>query len=228
MTTSLAKRLLTLFSLLRHRSDLKFVDYSTGTGELPTVVDQIHWDGRIPEDFRSFAREVSSLVCTYTGPARPDGEPISGGINLDMKAGPGQLDKPEWVPEVDGVAPPVDLWLFCDVPDDWNGESTNLALTPGGAVMLYVYDNPRFMGSFTEYLTLGARRGFVSYWPNLNPYLRNTPADSLATLRAHSLDEKTPKEDILSRLRKFGIDEARAQDLWDFIGSDLTLYFQRT
>lgn len=227
MTTSLAQRVLSLFSLLRHRSDLKFTDYSTGSGELPTVMDQVHWDARIPEDFRAFAREVSSLVCTYRGPARQDGELISGGINLTLSAGPGELDKPEWVPAVDGKEPEVDLWLFCDVPDDWNGESTNLALLPDGAAMLYVYDNPRWMGSFTEYLTLGARRGFVSYWPNVNQYLRNTPADNLATLRAHSIDEKTPKDDILKRLHKFGIDETRAQDLWDWIGSDLTLYFQR-
>ncbi len=226
MQTSLAQRVLTLFSLLRQRSDVSFIDYSTGSGELPTLVDQVHWDPRIGEDFRALAREVSRLLFTYQGPKGPDGEPISGGINLSLDVGPAELYEPEWVPEVNGEAPKVEKWIFCDVPDDWNGESTNLALLPDRSEFLYVYDNPRWMGSLTDYLTLGARRGFVSYWPNITANVRNTPADSLAVLRKHSLDEQTPKEDILLRLHKFGIDEARARDLWDWLGSDLSLYFR--
>ncbi len=227
MQTSLAQRVLTLFSLLRQRTDFEFIDYSTGSGELPTVMDQVHWDPRIEADFRALAREVSHLLFTYQGPKRPDGEPITGGINLSLAVDPTELYEPDWVPEVNGEALKVEKWLFSDVPDDWNGESTNLALLPDRSEFLYVYDNPRWMGSLTDYLTLGARRGFVSYWPNIVPGLHNTPADSLATLRKHSLDDKTPKDDLLSRLRKRGVDEVRAQDLWDWLGSDLALYFQR-
>lgn len=227
MTTSLAERVLTLYFLLLDRADLQFRHHITRTNRQPAGGDQVDWDPRIPEDFRLFAREVSYLNYEYLGPEYADGEPIFGGINLSMSAGPGDLARPEWVPTIQGTAPPVDLWLFCDVPECWNGESTNLALLPDGAAMMYVFENPRWLGSLTDYLTLGARRGFVANWPNLNPALHNTPAERLAALRAHSLDEKTPQADVFARLRALGIDDVHAQDLWNWIGSDLTLYLRR-
>lgn len=227
MNTSLATRLRTLFSLLRQRSDLTFDSFTIGAAELPTVADQTSWDSRIPQDYREFVRELASFTCTYHGPVDSDGNRISGGVELSALAGPGELEKPEWVPAVDGVVPAVESWIFFDVPESWNGECTTFALLPDRSVLFYLYDNTARFDSLTEYLTVGAHRGFVSYWPGLNQQLHNTPAQQLAVLRAHSLPEATPLAEIQRRMHRAGVKEELAADLVDWLGSDLTLYFQR-
>ena len=227
MNTSLATRLRTLFSLLRQRADLKFDTFTIGTAELPSVADQTSWDLRIPDDFRRFSRELASFTCSYTGPKASDGTPLTGGVTLSALAGPGELEKPEWVPEVDGSVPAVESWILFDVPESWNGECTTFALLPDRSVLLHLYDHPARFESLTDYLTVGARRGFVSYWPGLTSQPPNTPAQQLAVLKAHSLPEETPLAEIHRRLHGAGVNPQVAAELVDWLGSDLTLYFQR-
>ncbi|MBL9044604.1 MAG: hypothetical protein JNM83_23535 [Myxococcales bacterium] len=228
MTTSLALRLRTLFSLLRQRADLHFDQFTTGSGEVPSVMDQIHWDARIPDDLRQFSRELPTLTCSYQGKGLTHEEsPISGGIELTTLAGPGELSKPEWVPAVDGAVPSVDSWIFLDVPECWNGECTTFALLPDRSELLYLYENTTRFASLTDYLTLGAKRAFVAYWPELNAQLGNTPAQQLAVLRQHSLPEGTSEGVLHKRLRSAGLSDELASDLQEWLGSDLTLYFTR-
>ena len=227
MNTSLATRLRTLFSLLRQRADLTFDTFTIGAAELPSVADQTGWDLRIPDDFRQFARELASITCSYTGPTSSDGTPITGGVALSALAGPGELEKPEWVPEVNGSVPAVESWIFFDVPESWNGECTTFALLPDRSVLLYLYDHTASFESLTDYLTVGARRGFVSYWPNLDSQLRNTPYQQFAALKSHSLPAETPLAEILRRLHGAGVNQQIAADLVAWLGSDLSLYFQR-
>lgn len=76
------------------------------------------------------------------------------------------------------------------------------------------------MGSLRDYLTHGARRGFVWYWQLPGSW---EAEDLLSRLRALSLPVETPVPEVLAALERRGATAAQARALYDWLGVDVLL-----
>lgn len=105
--------------------------------------------------------------------------------------------------------------------------STMLSHDPGESETdaLLVFDDANDcerhpMGTSEEYLTQGARRGFVWYWPKLEYWEAN---DFVAKLFKGSIPRTSPEAAIRSALVARGLDAAEADSMWRWLGRDAVL-----
>ena len=105
--------------------------------------------------------------------------------------------------------------------------STMLSYDPGQSESkaMLVFDDANDverhpMGTVESYLTDGARRGFVWYWPKLDYWEAN---DYVARLFKKSIPRTTPGPAIRAGLMARGIDAAEAEAIWRWLGRDAVL-----
>ncbi len=105
--------------------------------------------------------------------------------------------------------------------------STMLSHDPGESETdaLLVFDDANDcerhpMGTSEEYLTQGARRGFVWYWPKLEYWEAN---DFVAKLFKGSIPRTSTEAAIRSGLVARGLDAAEADSMWRWLGRDAVL-----
>lgn len=95
------------------------------------------------------------------------------------------------------------------------------------AVLVFddVDDGKRYpMGTVEEYLTLGARRGFVGYWPKPEHREAN---DLVARLFERSVPRDTPEANIRAGLVARGLTASEAAAVWRWLGRDAVLLLPR-
>ena len=105
--------------------------------------------------------------------------------------------------------------------------STMLSYDPGQSESkaMLVFDDANDverhpMGTVESYLTDGARRGFVWYWPKLDYWEAN---DYVARLFKKSIPRTTPGPAIRAGLMARGLDAAEAEAIWRWLGRDAVL-----
>lgn len=105
--------------------------------------------------------------------------------------------------------------------------STMLSYDPGqseaGASLVFDDANDcerHFMGSAEMYLTAGARRAFVWYWPKSDYWEAN---DLVARLVKSSIPRSSPEAKVRAGLVAQGLDADEAHAIWRWLGRDAAL-----
>lgn len=235
-------RLEAVLALLRKLPGLEFhqflTDWPEHLGDAPDAATIAGWDPRVPVGFREFAAALPAVRFEYEGPG------LSGSMNLVVSAT--GLAVPDWIPAVPTASvradapavhsierkdPQVDLWVELDWPDGWNGSGANLALEAGGSSILYVFESTARYDDLEHYLTLGAKRGFLDYWPAApesdSDVIVSQWQQQLEALRALSLDRSSAPATVVARLAAAGVEASLAEDIVAWLGQDATLYLPK-
>lgn len=95
--------------------------------------------------------------------------------------------------------------------------------SPTDAILVFddANDVERFpMGTVTEYLTRGAKLGFVWYWPRTTYWEARSFTKRLFEA---SLPRKTPKPKVVAALVAKGLSEAEAAGMVEWLGEDAVI-----
>jgi|GEM_PF-2090860 len=111
------------------------------------------------------------------------------------------------------------------VDELYSEASTFLRIEPGekktdARLVFTDADDPQTFESWEEYLTRGARRGFVWYWQLPDS---GVPTALVDKLYAHSLPRDTPAKTVVDKLQKLGLSSLEAEGIVAWLGQDAVI-----
>jgi hypothetical protein len=216
--------LLCYLRLFRQRPDVFVVDDHFAAPTSSRTLLRLH--GQVPPEVLALGAVVDALEFTWVFDAEKDGrDGSSKGYNGGRLCLRG-LERFSW-----GKRPKSHDWVTYDSQamfDDLVAEGlTMLAYDPGEAPTeaMLVFDDSndveRYpMGTVSEYLTRGAKLGFVWYWPRTSYW---EARDFTKRLFDASLPRNTPKPTVVAALVAKGLSEAEANGMVAWLGDDAVI-----
>jgi hypothetical protein len=227
MSLPLHALLVTYFDLLARRPDLSVREHEVGVGGLLAEDDA----RQLPVDVAAFYRACDGIRFTWVFRDHlEDADKFSPGYRggrLNMH--PFGASGVRWWPRDEWAHGEYAQSLVLDqmVEEGLARLVFDEGETPAEARVVFdIANRPDLipMGTFNNYLTTGARRGFVWYWQNSGYW---EAEDLLGRLRALSLPAETPVPEVLAALEQRGATPEQARALHVWLGVDVNLLLPR-
>ena len=221
---SIPHLLLAYLRVFAQRPDVFVVDHRLGAPTTSRTLLRLH--GQVPPEVLALASHVGALEFTWVFDAdKADREGFSKGYRGGRLCFPGFENFRWW------KRPKEWDWVDFDSQtmfDDLVAEgSTMLSYDPGESPTeaMLVFDDAndvqRYpMGTVTEYLTRGAKLGFVWYWPRRTYW---EARDFTSRLFDASLPRTTPAAEVTTALVGKGLSPAEAAGMVAWLGEDAVI-----